>query len=336
MFPLVSIVIVNYNGLEHLEDCLSTVTKTEYPNYEIIFVDNASSDGSVQYVEKIFTVSSAIRIINNDHNLGATGGYNTGIIHAKGRYIAILNNDVEVSPNWLTPLIEMMEADESIAAVDAKYLNFYNRERFDNVAAAGRYVDYAGTVYARGANEIDNGRYDKPVRIFAALTLFRRSVFEEVGLFDEDFFYGYDEIDLAWRISLRGYKVMYVPSSKIYHKVSQTSRSGNSFRSGFYFMIKRNRLQMLIKNIPGERLLPALAVTLLEYGFYLLYWLSKKNRPCTLELISSVLWVIRNLRKIWLKRKAVQRIKGVSHKELKEVILSYRGDLLKIIRKISV
>lgn len=101
-------------------------------------------------------------------------------------------------------------------------------------------------------------------------------------------------------------------------------------------MIKRNRLQMLIKNIPAERLLPALAVTLLEYGFYLLYWLSKKNRQCTLELISSVLWVIRNLREIWLKRKAVQRIRRVSHKELKEVILPYRGDLLKIIRKISV
>jgi len=328
--PLVSVIVVNYNGLTHLPTCLNSIQKTDYPSIEILFIDNASSDGSVQYVKKNFNV----RIIQNNHNMGATGGYNTGIIHARGKYVAILNNDTKVSPGWLTPLVEVMEADKSIAAADAKYLNFYDRGRFDNVAAAGRYVDYAGTVYARGANEFDDGRYDKPVMVFAALTLFRKSIFEEVGLFDEDFFYGYDEIDLAWRINFRGYKVIYMPSSEIYHKVSQTSRSENSFRPEFYFMIKRNRLQMLIKNLSVKRLIPALTITLLEYSLYLLYWLYKKNRQNSVELISSVLWVVRNFRMIWLKRKVVQRVRMVSHKELKQVILPYRGDLLKIIRKL--
>jgi len=332
LFPLVSIVIVNYNGLEHLEDCLGTVTKTEYPNYEILFVDNSSSDGSAQYVERNFNV----KIIQNSHNLGATGGYNTGITHAKGKYVAILNNDIEVPPNWLTPLVEAMEAEESIAAADAKYLNFYDRERFDTIAAAGRYVDHFGNVYAQGAGELDHGRYDKPARIFAALTLFRRSVFKEVSLFDHDFFYGFDEVDLAWRINLRGYKIIYIPYSKIYHKVSQTSSNSNesTLRSGFYFLIKRNRLQMLIKNLPANRLIPALIITLLEYGLYLLYWLTKKNRQYTTELLSSILWVCRNLKKIWVKRKAVQNIRRVSDRELNKIMVPYQGDLLKMINKI--
>jgi len=329
--PLVSVVVVSYNGLEHLWTCLNSIVKTEQPNIEILFVDNASSDGSVDYVNESFI---GVKIVQNSLNRGAAGGYNTGIIHSKGKYVAILNNDIEAPSDWLKPLVEAMEADESIAAGDPKYLNFYDRARFDNVAAAGRYIDYSGTVYARGADELDHGRYNEPVRIFAALTLFRRSVFEEVGLFDEDFFYGYDEVDLAWRINLRGYKIMYVPSSKIYHKVSQTSRLSKILKPGFYFMIKRNRLQMLIKNLPANKLIPALTITLLEYGLYLLHWLTKKNKQYSTELLSSTLWTCKNLKKIWIKRKAVQNLRRISDKELNKIIVPYQGDLLKTIRKI--
>jgi len=328
--PLVSVVVVNYNGLQHIETCLTSILSTRYSNFEVLFVDNGSTDESVTYVENHFPT---VRVLKNLTNKGSAGGYNSGILEARGNYVAILNNDVEVDPDWLLPIVQLIEGDQSIGAADAKYLNYYNRRTFDDIAAAGRFLDYFGTVYARGVNRVDLGQYDKPARIFAALTIFRKCIFEQVGLFDEGFFYGYDEVDLSWRINLRGYKIMYVPSSTIYHKASQTSRLGNTLKPRFYFMIKRNRLQMLIKNLPANRLIPALTITLLEYGLYLLYWLTKKNRQYSTELLSSMLWVCRNLKKIWVKRKAVQNIRRVSDRELNRIMVPYQGDLLKMTRK---
>jgi len=328
-WPPVSVVIVNFNGFEHLPICLKSVTETNYPNFEIIMVDNGSSDGSVEYVRNHFP---RVKIVQNSVNLGAVIGYNIGIANSKGKYIAILNNDIEVDRDWLIECVKAMEKDSKIGVCDSKYLNYYERSRLDSVSAAGRLIDKFGNVYARGCDEADGGQFDKITEVFAGLTLFRKSALDEAGLFDETFFYGYDEIDLCWRIKLRGYNVLYIPTSKIYHKISQSAKQGRKMKPSFYFHIKKNRLQMLIKNYSPKRNFIVMPVALAEYFGYLINWMVKRDKRYFLETIKGMAWVLINLKAIWIKHNLVQGTRKIDDKDLEKVMVPYCGDFVRTIR----
>jgi GT2 family glycosyltransferase len=329
-FPLVSIVVLNYNGKQHLRDCLGSLSRTNYPNFEIILIDNASADGSVEWVARNYP---QIRIVSNKVNLGATGGYNVGIRHAKGKYISILNNDVEVDKNWLKSLVYILEEDSRIGAADSKYLNFYERNRFDLSAAAGRFLDYFGNVYARGHGENDEGAYNDLCRAFVALTIFRRDVIFKVGLFDEDFFYGYDDVDLSWRINLIGYKIYYVPNSVIYHKSGATVKLNKITRPEFYIRDKKNRLVTLIKNYSGKTLVFVIPVVLFEYLGLQVYLILRGERVHALCVVKAIIQVFKSFKEIWKKHLFINQIRKLSDSEIRRLMVPYAGylrDFLKI------
>ena len=331
--PLVSIVILNFNGLRHLKVCLPSILRTNYSNYEVILIDNASSDGSAEFVRRTF---SEVKLVCTERNLGAAGGYNLGILQGKGKYVAVLNNDIEVDPEWLLPLIKIMEKFPDVAGVDAKYLNYYDRKKFDSIAAAGRYIDFSANSFTRGVDEEDKGQYDEIARVFCCCTIFRREIFEEVGLFDEDFFYGYEDIDLSWRINLRGYRILYVPSSCIYHKGSGrlVQNVGKKLRvkPGFYFLAKRNRLITIVKNYSGKTLLLVLPLALFEHLGYIVFWSVKRHKQYSLESFKAILWILKKFKIVWAKHKFVQSIKKINDREIMKLMASYSGDLIKFLQ----
>lgn len=335
--PLVSIVIINYNGLEHLNVCLSSIFKTNYPRYEVIFVDNGSTDRSVEFVETNFDV----QIIKTDYNVGVSQGFNLGIAAANGKYIATLNNDLEVDPNWLKPLILFLESHPDVAAVDSKYLNYYDRRRFDISSAAGRFLDFVANPLTRGAYQLDNSQYDDVSSVFYSCTLYRRDAIVAAGCFDEDFFYGYEDADLGWRLNLIGYRVMYVPESVIYHKgeerlnqLLRPSLMTTTSKPKIYFFNKRNKLIVLIKNYSLSMIIQLLPLILFEHVGYVIYWSIMRNKQNSFESLYATLWSIIHFRKLWIKHLYVQRMRKIKDTVILSRMKPYCGDPVKLIRRL--
>jgi GT2 family glycosyltransferase len=331
-YPLVSIVVLNYNGKYHLKTCLDSLLRTKYPNFEIILVDNGSTDGSVESVRQNYPM---VRIVRLSKNIYAAGGLMAGALAAKGKYIAFLANDMEVDENWLMPLVEVLERIPWVAAADAKYRNFYERNRFDDAAAAGRWIDYFGNNYTRGTREINYGQYDKLACEFGVNTIFKRDIFFKVGGFDTSFLFGYEDIDLGWRLYLTGYEVVYVPQSIIYHKGGGSSREKEGApraKPEFYYLIKRNRLIMLIKNYEVHNMLIALFATAIEYILTATYFFLTKQKMYGVQIIRALIYVLKNLKKIMRKRALVQSLRVRKDKEIRKYMVPYSGDILKILK----
>ena len=249
--PRVSVVIVTWNALPLLQQCLPSVVATDYPNLEILLADNASEDGSVAWVEETFP---DVRVVRHPENWAFCRGNNEAIKHATGEYVVLLNNDVEVPPGWLRPLIAAMEAEPDVGAAQPKLLQYYDRGRFEYAGASGGFLDRFGYPFLRGRvffdMEADRGQYDDARDVFwatgAALVL-RRSALDEVGLLDELFFMHMEEIDLCWRLWRRGWRVRVVPQSVVYHIGGGSLPQGNARKVYYNF---RNGLLLLYKNLP--------------------------------------------------------------------------------------
>ncbi|MDP7666347.1 MAG: glycosyltransferase family 2 protein, partial [Candidatus Poseidoniia archaeon] len=200
----VSVIIPHWNGIEILSDCLDSLTKSTYPNIEIVVVDNASTDGSPDWVAENHP---DINLVRCSENHGYAGGCNRGAAEAEGEFLLFLNNDTIHEPGWIEPLVESMEVDETVAAVQPKILNYFERNKFDYAGGAGGALDILCFPFVRGRVffelEEDEGQYDSAAEIFWAsgtAFLVRKSVFEDSGGFDESFFAHQEEIDLQWRI----------------------------------------------------------------------------------------------------------------------------------------
>lgn len=246
--PFFSIIIVSWNALHHLKKYLPSVTATNYSAFEIILADNASDDGSKEWVEKQYP---EVTIVELDKNYGYCGGNNRAVPHAKGNILLFLNNDVRVDPDWLHALAECF-SDPGTAAAQPKFRSDKKPEYFEYAGAAGGFLDRYGYPFCRGrifdTVEKDRGQYDDPRDIFwasgAALAI-RKELFEDQEGFDEDFEFHMEEIDLCWRLWNAGYRVRYCPGSVIYH-LGGGSLPMKSPRKVYYNY--RNNLMMLWKN----------------------------------------------------------------------------------------
>ena len=249
--PLVSILIVSWNARPLLEKCLPSVVATNYPHLEIVVADNASTDDSVAWIRKHYP---PITVIQHPENWAFCRGNNEAIPHTSGKYIVLLNNDVEVTPDWLTPLVEEAESDSAIAAIQPKLLQYDDRTRFEYAGASGGYMDYLGYPFTRGrlfdTMEKDLGQYDAPQDIFwatGAAMFLRRTALEQSGLLDEQFYMHMEEIDLCWRLQRLGYRIRVVPQSVVFHIGGGSLPYGNSRKTYYNF---RNSLLTLYKNLP--------------------------------------------------------------------------------------
>jgi GT2 family glycosyltransferase len=255
-YPKVAVVILNWNGRKHLQHFLPFLQQSTYPNMSLIVADNGSTDDSVSFLEMNYP---EVEILRSPINEGYAKGYNTALKKVTAEYCVLLNSDVEVTPGWIEPVIELMESDKFIAACQPKILMWADKNRFEYAGAAGGYIDRYGYPFCRGRIfdycEHDNGQYDDNVEIFWAsgcAFFVRTRVFHEMGGFDPFFFAHQEEIDLCWRMQLSNYRIFVCPKSLVYHVGGGTLPKGNTLK---VFLNFRNNLIMLYKNYyRGERL----------------------------------------------------------------------------------
>jgi GT2 family glycosyltransferase len=304
-----------------------SLVKTEYNNYRIYLVDNASSDGSPGWIKNKYP---QVQIIRSESNLGYAGGCNLGIRSTSEEYIVLLNNDTEVEPGWLDKLLLELEKDISIAAAQPKILWLKDRSMFDYSGGAGGMMDIYGYPYCLGrlfeSKEKDEGQYDGSVgNIFWAsgsASIYRRSALNKVGLLDEDFFMHMEEIDLAWRLQLAGYRIVSIPSSVIYHLSGGSLPAGN-FRK--MYLNHRNSLLMLWKNYSILSLLGIWPARVLLECMALTKALISGNIEWARAIVQAMLWIHENPRMVLGKHRQIQKIRLIKD----SVIMNnmYRGSI---------
>ncbi len=250
----IAVVILNWNGILLLEKFLPSVVNYS-PQATIYVADNASTDDSISYIKAFFP---SVKIVKNDSNLGFASGYNEALKHIDAEIYALVNSDIEVTENWLQPILDTFENEPKTAIIQPKILDFKNKEYFEYAGAAGGFIDEYGYPFCRGrifdTLEKDNGQYDDTREIFwasGACFFIRSSVFKALNGFDDDFFAHQEEIDLCWRAINKGYKIKYTSKSVVYHVGGATLQQGHPMKT---FLNFRNSLLMLTKNLPKEQL----------------------------------------------------------------------------------
>ena len=309
--PSVSVVIVNFNGRALLMQCLRTLLDTDYPDYEIVVVDNASTDGSADEVKSCFGSNPKIKLVENRQNLGHAEGCNIGARRTNGHYIVFLDSDIEFeAANWLWELVNVMENDDSIGLAQAKIVLAQDKRCLDYVCVA---VDALGTWAANYGSKEE--KLKENFEILAASSgccIVQRSVFNQVGSFDADYFIYDDDTDLSLRARLLGYKVLFVPSALVIHR-------GGILRgvSGMMlFHSSKNRINTVLKNYELRNVWWRFSVltfftVLVSAGFFVV----KKHEEAK-ATSKGVIYPIINFPKIWKKRLLFQSKRRVKDSEL--------------------
>ncbi|RAW01700.1 glycosyltransferase family 2 protein [Pseudochryseolinea flava] len=248
-----AVVILNYNGEKLMRQFLPSVTQYS-SNAEVIVADNGSTDGSLAMLQQEFP---QVRTICLPKNYGFCGGYNASLKQVDADYYVLLNSDVAVTPGWLQPMIDLLDADPNVAAVQPKILSYHNQNLFEYAGAGGGFIDAFGYPFCRGrifdTVEEDHGQYNDSRSIFwatGACMVIRAEVYHEFGGLDEDFFAHMEEIDLCWKIHRTGKKIFYVGASTVYHVGAGTLGYDSPRKTYLNF---RNNLALLLKHLnPGE------------------------------------------------------------------------------------
>lgn len=256
----VAVVILNWNGRDLLEKFLPSVVKFS-AEATVYVADNASTDNSVSFIYENFPT---VKIIQNEVNGGYAKGYNDALKNLSEDIFVLLNSDVEVTENWLQPIISEFEKDASVVAAQPKILDYKNREYFEYAGAAGGFIDKYGYPYCRGrifnTLEKDHGQYNDTVEIFwasGACLFVKADAFWQAGALDEDYFAHQEEIDLCWRLQAKGGKILYVGTSQVYHVGGATLSASNPQKTFYNF---RNSLLNLLKNAGGAQAFSAIFV----------------------------------------------------------------------------
>jgi GT2 family glycosyltransferase len=320
--PLLSVIIPNWNGKKFLAECIDSLKEQTFPDFEVILVDNGSTDGSVEFVEERY--GNFVRIIRNSRNLGFTGGNNTGIRAAKGEFLVLLNNDTRVEPTWLEGLTEAIGRDPRVGMWASKVCSYSQRNRIE---AVGELAYWDGLNRARGQYERDSGQYDKGEEIFfppGCGGMFRKAVFDEIGLFDEDFFAYGDDAEIGIRARLAGWKCYYVPKAVLYHKNSGSTGQYSPFKA---FYVERNRFWITIKYFPLSLLALSFFFTFYRFALQAYGALTHQGAAGKFTRIyspGSLVWILlkaylsgfRYLPRMWRKRKELKPLRKISDGEM--------------------
>lgn len=297
----VAVVILNWNGRKLLETFLPSVVKNS-KEAQIYLADNASKDDSVLYVKQNFP---QVKIIQNKENGGYAKGYNDALKYVEEDIFVLLNSDVEVTPNWLQPLLKHFKNNPKTAIIQPKILSYQQKNKFDYAGACGGFVDKLGYPYCRGrifeTLEEDKGQYDTALQISwasGACFAIRKEIFFEAGQLDEDYFAHQEEIDLCWRTHHLNYEIWVEPKSKIYHLGGGTL---NAMHPKKTFLNFRNSLYNLVKNKRKYVLLSVLARMVLD-GFAGLKFLLEKKPNHFMAILRAHLSFYQNFLKIYQKR----------------------------------
>lgn len=258
----VAVVILNYNGKHFLEKFLKSTIELS-KEADVIVIDNFSTDNSIEYLETHFPETKIIKL---SKNFGFAEGYNQGLQEVEHPYLILLNSDVEVTPNWITPLLNLAEKNENIAAIQPKIRDYNRKDTFEYAGAAGGFLDVFGYAFCKGrifdSLEKDKGQYEEQTDIFwasGACFFVKSSVFKSLNGFDGKFFAHMEEIDLCWRMINSGHSIMYQPDSLVYHIGGGTLAPESPRKT---YLNYRNNLAMMFKNLPGKYMLQIIFVRL--------------------------------------------------------------------------
>jgi GT2 family glycosyltransferase len=263
----VAVVILNFNGANILKNFLPSVIKHTLTPYEIIVADNGSTDNSLEVLQNEFP---EIKVLKSTINEGFSKGYNTALSQIEAEYYVLLNSDVEVTENWISPIIQLMESDKQIGACQPKILAYQDKNSFEYAGAAGGFIDKYGFPFCRGRIfdqlETDQNQYNNNIEIFwatGACMFVRSEAYHQLGGLDNDFFAHMEEIDLCWRMKNANYKIMYCAESTVYHLGGGTLHKSNPRKT---FLNFRNGLALLYKNLPLNKLYATLFTRMLLDG----------------------------------------------------------------------
>tara|TARA_Y100000758_G_scaffold166518_1_gene118170 strand:+ start:94 stop:1092 length:999 start_codon:yes stop_codon:yes gene_type:complete len=318
--PKVSVIIVNYNGKKFLEKCLESLCKVNYENFEIIVVDNNSTDGSIELVTKNYT---SIILLKLNSNKGFAEPNNIGAKIANGKYLLFLNNDTIVTPNFISEMVQVIENDKKIAICQSLLL-----KPDESVDSSGDFIDHLGVVY-NSTKKTDEIREISSAR--GASMLIRKDVFDILEGFDEKFYVSFEDVDLGWRTWMIGYKVILTPKSIVYHVGGQTIKSK---KPEIAFHGFKNQLAMKITNFEPPIAIRNTLLFFIRYGFReLKIWCDYKikgttaltatdyenkiaEKPSFKIITKSILWVLSNPKYLLKKQRQIRFSRKVSTKAL--------------------
>ena len=317
----VAIIILNWNGKKILEQFLPSVL--EYSKEATIYIaDNASTDESIPFLKERF---NEVIIIENKTNGGFAKGYNDALINITEDLLILINNDVEVTKNWLQPIINEFKSDSSLIAAQPKILDFNNKKYFEYAGAGGGFIDQLGYPYCRGrifnTIEKDMGQYNDIKKIFwatGACLIIKNNEFKKLNGFDENFFSHQEEIDLCWRIQITGGTIKYIGNSTVYHVGGATLSNLNPTKTFYNF---RNSLLMLVKNIKSSKVYMILLIRLLLDGIAGLHFLIQGKWKHSLAIIKAHLSFYRLLPS-YINKKSKNR-KQIKYYHIKSIIWNY-------------
>lgn len=309
--PRVTVAIPNWNGARYLPACLDSLRRQTFRDFEIVVVDNGSTDESLRIMSESYP---EVSLVLWHENRGVAAAFNESVRQCRGELLALLNNDMEVDANWLAAMVQALDGDSSAGAAASKIL-FIDRH---TINSAGDFYGRDGVPGNRGVHELDRGQYDQPDYVFGAsggASVFRRTLFDDLGLFDEQLVSYLEDVDWAWRMQLAGYRCLYVPAAVAYHWGSAT---GGGELASYY--CGRNFIHVLCKNLPGPLLRKhwraivsrelGLAVEALRHG----------REPAARARLAGQAAGIRSIPAALRQRKSTMSIKRVSDDYLESLL----------------
>ncbi len=310
--PLASVVIPNWNGRHHLDDCLYSLRRQIFTDFEVILVDNGSTDGSQAYVRDCFP---EVKLVELGQNQGFTGACNAGYAVARGEIVVLLNNDTEADEGWLTAVVQAFQTQPRVGMVASKMLLFDQRDHFHT---AGDFYRLDGVPGNRGVWQQDMGQFDVVERVFSACggtAAYRRTMLNEIGFLDNDFYFSCEDVDVGWRANLAGWRVLYVPTAVVYHKLKAT---GGNVTGSYYD--GRNFLYLIWKNYPTSLLRrhwPKIVRAQFNIAAEALRaWRGEAARARLRGQLAG-LW---GIFKMWPKRRQVQALRRIDDDQLTAVL----------------
>ena len=318
-----AIVILNWNGRKYLQDFLPFVLKFNPNSAKIYVADNASSDDSIDLLKTSFP---EVELIQLKENYGFAKGYNEALKKIDAQYYVLLNSDIEVTENWIEPIIKYMENNPEVVACQPKIKSYFNRDQFEYAGAGGGYIDFLGYPFCRGRIfqeiETDLGQFDDIQEVFwasGACLFVKSDVFHILGGFDADFFAHMEEIDFCWRAKNEGYKIAYNPESTVYHIGGGTLPKNNAIKTYLNF---RNNFCLLYKNLPQNRLFFTFFYRMILDGIAAFKFLFDGSFQDLFAVFKAHIYFYKNIAKLGKKRKAIHQ-KRVSRMYMKNIAFEH-------------
>jgi GT2 family glycosyltransferase len=331
--PFVSVIVLNYNGLVFVEHCVRSVLESDYPGFEVVVVDNGSTDGSYEALCQSFSQAAKVRIVRNDRNLGFALGNNVGYRSSRGDIVAFLNMDTVVERTWLRELVDALISNNKVGAAHSRQMSLKNKARLESL---GAYMDPLGFVYprawwAREQSPLGRVEEDEPFYPDGGSMALRRSAIEKVAIdgqpFDGDYFLYFEDNDLGWRLRLGGYRIVCVPASVIYHYRGASASATALYSRTFSFA--KNRLITLIKNYDTRNLIRFLPPAVFLEIARVVLLLPKQSSRARAKL-GALFWCLMNLKQIWKKRLYVQSfVRAVPDSEVMKYMVRPNLSLLR-------